>query len=102
MKKDLPKVYANKIERKLCNNSKSFCLSKDHVEIEETKKEKINITKKIKDIFNSHNYIYKIEVEIETINGKYIKKVIGKNKDNLITIENELIPIKEIIDIKKI
>ena len=51
-------------------------------------------------IFKSTSYIYKIEVIITT--NKYTKPVIiiGKSNNYLITYNKELIPIKDIIDIK--
>jgi hypothetical protein len=33
-------------------------------------------------------------------NGEVIKKIVGKNKKELITIDNELIPIEDILDIR--
>lgn len=45
------------------------------------------------------NYIYKIDVVIVTDNNKVIKRIIGKNKNNLITMDNEYIPINTIRDI---
>ena len=44
-------------------------------------------------------YIYKIDVVIVTDNNKVIKRIIGKNKNNLITMDNEYIPINTIRDI---
>lgn len=104
MKKALPKVYANKNVNKNINNEKSFHLTNDEKkeEVKIIKEVNIEDTKaKIKEIFNSANYVYKIDVEIETKDGILHKRIIGKNKNNLITIENELIPIKQIIDIRK-
>ena len=68
---------------------------------EDIKKDTKNVYQKINDIFTSRNYIYKADVIIETRQGKLSKRVIGKNKDHLITSENELIPISDIIDIYK-
>ena len=60
----------------------------------------ININDKINNIFKSTSYIYKIEVIITT--NKYTKPeiIIGKSNNYLITYNKELIPIKDIIDIK--
>ena len=98
MDKKLPKVFANRIEKNIENNERIYVASKS-VEEKEEKKD-TNINQKIKTIFNSKNYIYKAEVEITTSSGKMLKKVIGKNGNHLITIDNEIIPIDTILDIQ--
>ncbi len=98
MDKKLPKVYENKIDKNLDNNKKVYYST----EKEEVKKEKeeVNIKQKINDIFNSNRYIYKADVVIKKKDGEVTKKIIGKNDFDLITIDNELIPISDILDIK--
>ena len=54
---------------------------------------------KIYNIFNSPNYIYKVDVTIVTDSGTFNKRIVGKTKTNLITMENEYIPIDTIRDI---
>ncbi len=103
MDKKLPKVFANKIDREFHNNEKVFVASHE----EEKKNPKVasldlrgmNVNQKIKSIFNSKNYIYKADVEIVQKGQKKVKKIIGKNGNNLITIDNEIIPIDTIEDI---
>lgn len=112
MDKKLPKVYANKIEKDLNNNEKVYYSSHENnerVEKKEPKKNTLeekyrmstdqNIVQKIHSIFNSPKYVYKADVEIELKSGKVSKKIIGKNATHLITMDNELIPISEVIDI---
>lgn len=97
-KNKLPKIYANKIETN-GNNKKVFYSNKiKNEKIEKTQK---TINQKITDIFNSPNYIYKADVEIKLKNKTISKKIIGKNKTHIITMDSELIPISEIIDIKR-
>ena len=60
------------------------------------------IYQKINDIFSSPNYIYKANVEITLKDRTINKRIIGRNKDYLITMDNELIKIIDIIDIKSI
>ena len=90
--KDLPKVFANKIE-KVKNNNKEYYVSKKKI-----KREDIN--KKITDIFSSYKYVYKADVIIDTEDDQMITKIIGKKGNNLITIDNTLINIDTILDIK--
>lgn len=99
--KKLPKLYTNTFNKKIDNSQEYTTVSN---KIEENKNE-INyydINKKIDNIFKSKNYIYKIKTEI-TLKDKIISKIIiGKTNNKLITIDNELININDIIDIKKV
>ena len=102
--KDLPKVFHNKIEKNITNNEMIYYSDKkkvdsnfDHTNKNEIKK---NINQKINQIFSSSNYIYKANVEISLNDKKIIKRIIGRNKEYLITMDNELIKIDDIIDIK--
>lgn len=102
MDKKLPSLYANKIEKKLENNSKVSVTKSEDREIitKEEKKDFRTITQKINTIFSSPQYVYKASVVI-TLKDKVItKKIIGKNNHNIITIDNELIPIDDIVDIE--
>ena len=109
MKKDLPKVYANTIDKVIKNNKKIYMTDqKEKTSIKEqeniknitTEQNKKSIDEQIKMILNTKKYIYKIPVEIETEKEIIITKIIGKNKNNLITIDNELIKIDTIKNIK--
>lgn len=103
MEKKLPKVFANTIPKKLANNSSVYYGEKDrNVVVEGKPVYKENINNKILKIFKSPKYVYKIDVEITTNQGIQTNKIIGKNMNNLITIDNKLIPISSIIDIKEV
>lgn len=102
MKKDLPGLFANKINKSLSNNEKVSVTKNDDIEeisIEKPKKFEKDINEKIKEIFASPRYVYKVDTEITLKDKKVIKRIIGKNNNNLITIDNELIPIQDIVDI---
>lgn len=105
--KELPKMYRNKIDKEISNNEKIFSTmyNKDiRVEKEErtvvpTNRKLYTVPQKIADIFNSPNYIYKIDVIIVTDSSSLTKRIVGKTKTNLITMDNEYIPIDTIRDI---
>lgn len=112
MEKKLPKVFANKIEKELNNNEKVY-YERSTSEIENKEKKLENVVKKVKipeeltinqkinKIFGSSRYVYKADVTIKLKDGNTVdKKVIGRNKNELITMENELIKISSIDDIK--
>lgn len=100
MKKKLPEVFHNTIDKKLNNNEDVF-YSKDNTNVVEEKKEKKNIKKIINEIFSSSDYVYKASVKITTKSEVITKKIIGRNQKFLITMDNKTIPIDDIIDIEK-
>lgn len=101
MKKDLPHVFANKISNNINNNEKVFYSSKNRNTENKDAPSLIgqSVNQKLNTIFSSSNYIYKAIVKIYFENETVIKKIVGRNKNYLITIDNELIPINEIVDI---
>ncbi|MCI9585166.1 MAG: hypothetical protein HFH45_00850 [Bacilli bacterium] len=109
----IPKVFANPVSKEIGNNKNVFYSSKEPVlndnnggdnelsnrRLANNAVEK-NINQKINGIFSSSRYVYKADVEITLKNGVVTKRIIGKNANHLITIDNELIPISDIVDIK--
>ena len=110
MEKKLPKVFANKIDKSLDNNANVFYSRTSDASLRNTdfdvdKADNFpvrgeNINQKINSIFSSPKYVYKADVDISTKDGKISKRIIGRNGTHLITIDNELISITDIIDIK--
>ena len=96
--KDLPKVFQSKIDKKFNDNNRSVYYSSNssNDEVVDTR----TIKQKINDIFSSPNYVYKANVDITLKDKKITKRIIGRNKDYIITMDNDLIPIGDIIDIK--
>jgi len=102
MERKIPKVYANKIEKEVGNNTKIYYgSSRENSEKKPEKKVNgLNVNQKINQIFGSSRYVYKADVVITLRDGKVSKKIIGRNNNSLITIDNELISISDIIDIE--
>lgn len=101
--KDLPKVFQNNINKKFNNNNNIYYSGSNNMDENrnETKDNK-SVVQKINEIFSSPNYVYKANVEITLKNKKVNKRIIGRNKNYIITMDNTLIPINEILDIKSI
>lgn len=99
--KDLPKIFHNKIEKKINNNRNVYYSNSNTNNIKESRDNR-TILQKINDIFSSPNYIYKANVEITLKDKKITKRIIGRNKNYIITMDNDLIPITDIIDIKSL
>ncbi len=108
--KDLPKMYHNQIDKDIKNNNYVFSTmdsgEKDYSQgRKDTNFSQVNndrnytVEQKIYNIFNSPNYIYKIDVIIVTDKDSSKKRIVGKTKTNLITIDGEYIPINTIRDI---
>lgn len=95
-------MYHNSIDKVINNNERVFStLYGDTIRDNSVINNRNNLTveQKIRNIFNSPNYIYKIDVIIVFDNDKVKKRIIGKNNNNLITMDNEYIPINTIRDI---
>lgn len=88
-----PKVFQNIISKKIDNNRNCSVTRSNEAY------ESADVTTKINNIFNSKDYIYKANVVIKLNSGSVEKQIIGKKDDNLLTIDNEIIPIKDILDI---
>ena len=102
MEKKLPKVFANKIDKNLNNNEKVYYNKNEERKIEEKDplSSILTVNQKINQIFSSARYVYKADVVITTKNGKLNKRIIGRNRNELITMDNEVININDIIDIE--
>jgi hypothetical protein len=96
--KELPKVFHNKIDKNF-NNNRSVYYSNNNYE-EDRNIDSRTVLQKINDIFSSPNYVYKANVEITLKDKKVTKRIIGRNKNYIITMDNDLIPISDIIDIR--
>ena len=107
--KELPKMYHNKIDKEIINNDIIFStmynksIKKDEKNLDRKvgfdNRNNYTVEQKIVNIFNSPNYIYKIDVVIRTDSGTFNKRLVGKTKTYLITMDNEYIPINTIRDI---
>jgi len=111
--KELPKMYRNSIDKEINNNEKIFSTMyngvydvfdnrenrSNNINLNNKKKNNYTVEQKIANIFNSPNYIYKIDVVIVTDNNTLNKRIVGKTKTNLITMDSEYIPISTIRDI---
>ena len=101
MEKKLPKVFANKIDKPLKNNETVYYERNEDRKEEPPKTNSFfSINQKINQIFFSSRYVYKADVVITTKDGKLNKKIIGRNRNELITMDNEVIKIADILDIE--
>ena len=104
--KKLPGVFANNISEQAAHNRNVSYSNKEEVKEEINTKvskklpEGLNINQKINAIFNSPRYVYKADVNIKLKDEIIKRRIIGRNSIHIITIDNELIPISDIVDIE--
>ncbi|HPE14574.1 MAG TPA: hypothetical protein PLT65_01890 [Bacilli bacterium] len=94
MKDKLPNIYKGSDIRS--NNKKTY-YSSEKVSVDRKKP-----SVKLQDLFASPSFIFNIRVLIKTKNENYDTKIAGKMGNNIITVDNKVIPIREIIDIELI
>ena len=99
MSKELPRVFASKIDKSINNNEECVVSKNEEQKLKQIEIDK-NIRQKINEIFASYKYVYKADVIITTKQGEINKTIIGKKDNNLITIDNEFIDINNIKDIR--
>lgn len=103
--KELPKMYQNKITKKIDSIQKVYNSFDDRRTKENKESDikygNISIDKKIENIFTSPEYVYKADVTIITDKETIKRRIVARNKNNIITIDNEYIPISIIRDIYK-
>ena len=95
--KELPKVYASPIEKKIENNKDMF-----YSRLFEEKNGSKNIVKEIDKIFKSKDFVYKSKVSITTKDEIIETNLVGKNASSILTLDGKSIRITDIIDIKKL
>ena len=99
--KELPKMYQNKINKKISSIQKVYSTFDDRSTQSETIYPNVSIAKKIDTIFKPYDYVYKADVFIKTHNETIKRRIVARTKNDLITIDNEYIPISTIRDIYK-
>ena len=105
MKKDLPRVYANPIDKEIRNNSDIYYGKSNETRSDKT----VNVYEKINQIFASPHHVYKSNVspeletyEVGTKNGEIRTTIVGKSGNYLLTLNGERINMLEINDIERI
>lgn len=98
MKKVLPRVYANPIDKDIRNNTDIYYGKNGEVE----KEKNINVYEKINQIFASVHHVYKSNVLIKTNKGELKTTIVGKSGNYLLTLNGDKINMLDIVDIKRI
>ena len=90
--KNLPELYKNNNMNPIDNNKKVYYMKKkDSRELNNN-----SVEDELDSIFHSLGYSYNIPVELVTTKGIYYTSLVTKTKENVVTIDNQIIPISEI------
>lgn len=92
-------LFVNKFDKEFKNNEKVFYSKDNNIT---RNNEKVDVRKAIADIFKANDFVYKADVTITTKDKKFNTTIIARNKNSLITMDNEIIKISDILDIKKV
>ena len=90
----MPHIYKKDITKKISNNKKISFLGEDCILSKE------EILNRINALFKSDRYVFNISVYIKTRDNFYDTKIISLENDTLLTIDDDSIPINDIIDFK--
>lgn len=104
MNKELPKMYQTKINKTVPSIQKVYSTINQEKERQQDRSMKyssISVAKKIDQIFSAPDYVYKADVTIVTDTETVKRRIVARNNNNIITIDNEYIPISIIRDIYK-
>jgi hypothetical protein len=104
MNKKITSLFINKIDKNI-NNSQSYYYSKDakNEKTKESHPSDIMVNKKINYFINLPKQLYNFDLIVKTKDDTHTTKIVGKVANSIITSNNLIIPIKDIvnIDIKK-
>ncbi len=94
--KKLPELYKNLNTKPKDNNKKVYYMKNEERDVKSH-----SIEEELENIFNTLGYSYNIPVEIKTVTTVYHTSLVTKTKENVLTIDNQIIPIKDIIQITR-
>ncbi len=99
MNKNLPKVFANPINKDLKNNKE---VSFSTLNEDRNNSPKENIPHKINEIFANPHHVYKSKVRITTKDNTYDTTIVGKTGFYLLALNGDKFNLNDIIDIERI
>ena len=98
--KKLPKIFHNELTSKLNNNKKIYNSLDDNKEIKIENKKELSVREKVKNLIKDNNYIFNKKVILVFDNLEKETYIAGVVNNHIITMENEIIKIDDLKDIK--
>ena len=93
----LPKISKIPLKEDISNNQTVYYDRKEK-ELESLTTQ--DVKEQIKEIFDSIHHYYKVDVQIKTFHHTYDTRIIGKTENAILTMDEDTIPIDEIVSIK--
>lgn len=90
----LPEIFKKNIDSKHINNIGISYIRKD-ISYNKSKKD---IIRDIDELFKKYKYVFNVGVIIKTNNEIYDTKIIGRNDNSLLTVDDKVIYFKDIVD----
>lgn len=94
--KKLPELYKNLDSKPKDNNKKVYYMENKQKETRVS-----SVEEQLESIFHTLGYSYNIPVEIKTKDNTYHTSLVTRTKENVLTIDNQIIAIKDIIQIMR-
>ncbi len=98
--KKLPEIYKNISKVPINNNRGVYRFKNEESFIEEKIDSNKEVKETLKEIFNGLGNSYNILVKIITKDKEYETSLVSRTANNIVTIDNDVILIKDIINIK--
>lgn len=95
--KKLPELYKNLNSKPMDNNKKVYYAKEKDTRTFQT----TTITEELDSIFHSLGYSYNIPVKLVTKTKTIYTSLVARTKENVLTIDNQTIPISDIIEITR-
>ena len=96
----LPKISKIPLKDDISNNQTVYYDRKDNKLKPLESLTTQDVKEQLKEIFESIHHYYKVFVEIKTIHNTYHTRIIGKTEKEILTMDEDTIPIEEIVSIK--
>lgn len=110
MDKKLPRIFRNDFNKEINNNRSVYYVkaNDDEFSFSTRKEQKIQedistnqtVEEKLNAIFKPGRHSFNVDVEIMTKDKVYHTKIAGKIRDTIITLDNDVIAMQDILDIK--
>lgn len=96
----LPKISKIPLKEDISNNQTVYYDRKDSQLKPLESLTTQDVKEQLKEIFESIHHYYKVDVEIKTFHHTYNTRIIGKTEREILTMDEDIIPIDEIVSIK--
>lgn len=98
--KKLPKIYQNEIDKNIKNNKTVYRFKNMDTRSSTPYENNKTVKETLDEIFNGIGYALNIVVLIKTKSKEYETTLVARTSNNIVTIDNEVIPIEDILNLE--